>query len=88
MSYGTRSIKLTRKEFDIFVKLRVEPGRVVERSEMLEQVWGPDVHVGERTLDAHIVKLRRKLARLGKEAPTIETVWALGYRLKSLVKPM
>ena len=60
-----------------------EPGRVFERDTLLEEVWGPEVHVGGRTVDAHIVKLRRKMKSLGEHFPTIETVWALGYRLKS-----
>lgn len=79
---GGRSVKLTKKEFDIFRKLMTKPGRVVERDELLEQVWGPEVHVIGRTVDAHIVKLRKKMKRLGESGPTIETVWALGYRLK------
>lgn len=79
---GVRSVKLTNKEFSILQHLVSEPGRVVERDELLERVWGPDVHVTGRTIDAHIVKLRRKMKGLGEHAPTIETVWALGYRLR------
>jgi DNA-binding response OmpR family regulator len=79
---GDRSVKLTKKEFDILQKLVFKPGRVVERDELLAQVWGPEVHVAGRTIDAHIVKLRRKMRCLGEQAPAIETVWALGYRLR------
>ena len=79
---GDRAVKLTKKEFDILRKLVSEPGRVFERDTLLEQVWGPEVHVAGRTIDAHIVKLRRKIRRLGEHFPPIETVWALGYRFK------
>ena len=80
---GERSVKLTKKELAIFQQLESESGRVVHRDTLLAQVWGPHVHVTGRTIDAHIVKLRRKMRRLGDHAPTIETIWALGYRLKS-----
>lgn len=80
---GDRSAKLTKKEFEILQKLVAEPSRVFERGDLLESVWGSDVHVTKRTIDAHIVKLRRKMKNLGEHAPGVDTVWALGYRLKS-----
>ena len=80
---GQRSVKLTKKEFDIFQVLVSGSGSVLERDELLTRVWGPEVHVAGRTIDAHIVKLRRKMKMLGEDVPTIETVWALGYRLKN-----
>ena len=80
---GQRSVKLTKKEFDIFQVLVAGPGHVFMRDELLARVWGSEIHVAGRTIDAHIVKLRRKMKKLGENFPTIETVWALGYRLKS-----
>ena len=79
---GDCVVKLTKKEFAILQVFVSFPGRLFKRDDLLGQVWGPDVHVAGRTLDAHIVKLRRKMRRLGEHAPTIETVWALGYRLR------
>lgn len=82
INWGDRSVKLTKKEFDILLELLSASGCVVGRDELLGRVWGPGVHVGGRTVDAHIVRIRRKMKSLSDQAPTIETVWALGYRLK------
>ena len=82
ISYGDHLIKLTRKEFDILWQLVSHSGCVLARNEILEMAWGPKIFVDPRTVDAHIVRLRRKLHRLGERPPTIETVWALGYRFQ------
>ena len=83
LSYSDRSVRLTRKEFDILMELISDPGRVFSRPELLTQVWGDEIFVDLRTVDAHVVKLRRKIKRLGENVPTIETVWGLGYRLEN-----
>ena len=77
---GGREIRLTRKEFQLLWVLASEAGRVFRREELLDQVWG-EANVDSRTIDAHIVRLRRKL-RIVKTAPSIEAVWGIGYRLK------
>ena len=71
LSYSDRSVRLTRK------------GRVFSRQELLTQAWGDEIFVDLRTVDAHVVKLRRKIKGLGENVPTIETVWGLGYRLEN-----
>ena len=50
--------------------------------DLLNRVWGPQVSVEIRNVDSHIVRLRRKLQRLGEQGPTIETVWGVGYRIR------
>ena len=79
------TIRLTQKEFDLLKILQSEPDRVFHRIDLLSSVWGTNITVEPRTVDAHIVKLRRKLRIAGMPAPTIETVWGLGYRLRSIM---
>ena len=83
LSSFDRSVTLTRKEFDIMMELISDPGRVFSRQELLNRVWGDAIFVDARTVDAHVVKLRRKIKRLGEKIATIETVWGLGYRLEN-----
>jgi two-component system alkaline phosphatase synthesis response regulator PhoP len=52
---------LPRKEFDILQLLYSEPDRVFTREEIFRAIWGCEVVVGDRTLDVHIRRLRRKL---------------------------
>ena len=54
-------LKLPRKEFELLSLLLSKPGKVFERNEILECVWGSEVIVGDRTIDVHIRKLREKL---------------------------
>ena len=57
---GTEII-LAKKEFELLYLLAAKPGRVFLRNEILSQVWGTDVIVGDRTIDVHIRKIRQKL---------------------------
>ena len=76
-------IRLTKIEFAILEQLLNGKGALVTRQELLNVVWGPQISVEVRTVDSHVVRLRRKLRQLGgSEAPAIETVWGLGYRVK------
>ena len=57
-----------------------EPGSVFSRQDLLDEVWGQDVIVDERTVDVHISWLRGKLADAGLDAEAIRTVFGVGYR--------
>ena len=70
-----------RKEFEVLYYLANNPGRVVSRETLLQDVWGNDVYVVDRTVDVHIRKIREKL---GKHSELIETVKGVGYRFKSV----
>jgi DNA-binding response OmpR family regulator len=72
------SLMLTRREYDLLLFLAGHPGRVFTRPQLLKWVWGYDIISGERTVDVHIRRLRRKLRQQG---PTITTVRGIGYRL-------
>jgi DNA-binding response OmpR family regulator len=75
-------VQLRPKEFDLLTLLARHPGRVFQRSELLDLVWGYDFPGYTRTVDVHVQQLREKLAAAGVTAPSIETVWGVGYRLE------
>ena len=56
-----KEIIFPRKEFDLLALLASKPGKVFKRDEILENVWGSKVVVGDRTIDVHIRRLREKL---------------------------
>ena len=70
-----RQITLAKKEFELLYLLASRPGRVFLRNEILNQVWGNDVIVGDRTIDVHIRKIRQKLG-----LDCITTVKGVGYK--------
>jgi DNA-binding response OmpR family regulator len=72
------TLALTRREYDLLLFLAGHPGRVFTRPQLLRWVWGQDIISGERTVDVHVRRLRRKLRQ---EGPTITTVRGIGYRL-------
>lgn len=69
---------LTPKEFDLLYTLAKSPRRVFSREQLLEQVWEYEYFGDERTVDAHIKKLRQKLLKNGPQV--IQTVWGVGYK--------
>ncbi len=73
-------LDLTRTEFDLLHLLLRNPGRAFSRSYLLDTVWGENYVTGDRSVDNAILRLRKKLGRLGD---TIETVWGVGYRFSS-----
>jgi DNA-binding response OmpR family regulator len=74
-------VPLTGKEFAILTLLAGEPGRAFTRAQIIDRVFGFDQNVLERTVDAHVMNLRRKLEK-GREGPRyVETVYGRGYRL-------
>jgi DNA-binding response OmpR family regulator len=74
-------VPLRPKEFDLLLALMHRPGEVVSKRELLQDVWGYKDDVVSRTIDTHMVELRRKLAHEPHEAGYIETVSRVGYRL-------
>jgi two-component system, OmpR family, response regulator MtrA len=75
-------VHLRPKEFDLLALLARHPGRVFQRSEMLDLVWGYDFPGYTRTVDVHVQQVREKLAGAGITNPSIQTVWGVGYRLE------
>lgn len=72
-----REVSLAKKEFELLYLLASKPGRVLLRNEILSQVWGSEVIVGDRTIDVHIRKIRQKL-----NTDCITTVKGVGYKFE------
>jgi two-component system alkaline phosphatase synthesis response regulator PhoP len=70
-------ISLAKKEFELLQYLASRPGRVFLRGEILNQIWGSEVIVGDRTIDVHIRKIRQKLG-----LDCITTVKGVGYKFE------
>lgn len=70
-------IILAKKEFELLYLLAQKPGRVFLRNEILNQVWGNEVIVGDRTIDVHVRKIRQKLG-----VDCITTVKGVGYKFE------
>jgi DNA-binding response OmpR family regulator len=75
---GDRGVDLRAREFDLLAALARDPGVVLSREALLEDVWGTDFAGETRTVDVHVSELRKKL---GPDGPTIESVRGVGYRL-------
>ncbi|WP_409022271.1 response regulator transcription factor [Dellaglioa sp. P0083] len=69
---------LTPKEFDLLKTLANKPKQVFSREKLLELVWDYEFFGDERTVDAHIKKLRQKIEKVGPQV--IQTVWGVGYK--------
>lgn len=77
VNHAGQEIVLARKEFELLALLASRPGKVFLRNEILNQVWGTEVIVGDRTIDVHIRKIRQKL-----NLDCITTVKGVGYKFE------
>ena len=75
-----RRVGLTKLEFDVISYLYQRKGTVVERAELLRDVWGYEDSGGSNVIEANVRSLRRKL---GDRAASIETVRGIGYRFSA-----
>lgn len=77
VSIDDKDYALAKKEFELLYLLASKPGRVFLRNEILNQVWGSEVIVGDRTIDVHIRKIRQKLG-----VDCVTTVKGVGYKFE------
>jgi DNA-binding response OmpR family regulator len=77
-SIGDRRLDLRAREFDLLAALARDPGVVLSRDALLEDVWGTDFPGETRTVDVHVAEVRKKL---GDDGPQVETIRGIGYRL-------
>src|SRR5438034_4611268 len=77
--FGAVRVQLRPKEFDLLALLARHPGRVFQRSELLDLVWGYDFPGYTRTVDVHVQQVREKLTSAKVADPTIQTVWCVRY---------
>lgn len=82
-SYDDQSVELTRKEMDIILYLHRHQDRIVSKKELLTEVWNyADPDIETRTVDIHMLKLRKKITSLNHDASFIQTIRGEGYRLE------
>ncbi|MBD1803922.1 response regulator [Microcoleus sp. FACHB-SPT15] len=83
-SYAGKILRLSAKEYSLLELFILNPRRVFSRSAMIDRLWSDEEYPEENTVTAHIKTLRKKLKAVGATSDFIETMYGLGYRLKSL----
>jgi two-component system phosphate regulon response regulator PhoB len=84
VSRSGREVPLGPTEFRLLEFFMQHPRRVFSREELLDAVWGPDIHVEPRTVDVHIRRLRAALEKTGHDR-LIQTVRGSGYRISAAI---
>ncbi|AMB99440.1 PhoP family transcriptional regulator [Aerococcus urinaehominis] len=79
---GQEIANLTPKEFEILNLLASHPKQVFTRDHLLNSLWESPFYGDERTVDAHIKKLRQKIEKIGPSL--IQTVWGVGYKYEEV----
>jgi two-component system phosphate regulon response regulator PhoB len=86
VSVGGTPLKMGMAEFRLLKFLIGNPERVFTRAQLLDRVWGDHVFIEERTVDVHVLRLRKALAAAGAQH-LVQTVRGVGYRLSLHVTP-
>ena len=76
-------INLTAKEFDLFLLLSINRGKVFSREDLLEIIWGYEYYGDVRTVDVHVRRLREKIEKSSSQPEYIITKWGVGYYFKN-----
>jgi len=76
-----QEVNLTPRELRLLEYFMLNPGRALSRDQLIEQVWGPDYGGDSKSVDVHVLWLRRKLDRAGSRPQLFITVRGIGYRL-------
>ena len=79
-SVGEQSANLTRREFELVELLASVDGRVLEREEIYQRVWGYAMARGDRSVDVFVRKVRHKLEKASPDWKYIHTHFGVGYR--------
>jgi DNA-binding response OmpR family regulator len=73
-------VDLTRQEFDLLHLFMQHPGIVFSRTALISKIWGGDTYVTERTVDAVVSRLRKKIERDAQDPELLLTAWGVGYK--------
>ncbi|RYI26674.1 response regulator transcription factor [Bacillus infantis] len=76
-------LKLTAREYEILLLMVSSPHKVFSKANLFESVWNEKYHGDENTINVHLSNIRSKLAKANSDEEYIETVWGMGYKLKS-----
>ncbi|CAM3918932.1 response regulator transcription factor [Cohnella lubricantis] len=84
VTVGGAELALTAREYDILALLLANPKKLFSKANLFESVWGETFLGGEEnTINVHMSNLRNKLAKANPDDEYIETIWGMGYRLKT-----
>lgn len=78
-----KEIFFPKKEFELLYLLFLNKGKILTRKKFLDEIWGNEIFVGDRTIDVHVRKIREKLGNYSKY---IETIKGIGYKLNDSVE--
>lgn len=78
-----KEIGLTAKEFDLLILLATNPGKVFNREELLEIIWGYEYYGDLRTVDVHVRRLREKIEKDSNNYEYVLTKWGVGYYFRN-----
>jgi DNA-binding response OmpR family regulator len=81
----SKTMVLTRKEYELLAMLVEHAGEIVTRERLLWTVWGYNNQIRTRTLDVHVRRLRKKLGSYAEQY--IETIFGVGYRFQPYRAP-
>jgi len=79
---GGKPVRIGLAEFKLLSFLVSHPDRVFSRTQLLDSVWGDHVFIEERTVDVHVLRLRKALAPFDAQH-LVQTVRGMGYRLST-----
>lgn len=83
VSVNGAEVSLTVREFNILQLLMSTPKKVFSKANVFESVWNEPCHGDDNTVNVHVSNLRNKLAKANPNEEYIETIWGMGYRMKS-----
>ncbi|NRB40608.1 MAG: winged helix-turn-helix domain-containing protein, partial [Pseudomonadales bacterium] len=81
-SYQSNSIELTAIEFNIIAKLSTMPGRIFTRDDLIDIAYGDGRVVNDRTIDSHMMKIRKKLIQIAPDRKFVHSIYSMGYKFE------
>lgn len=78
-----KSLAFTAREYNILVLLMSSPNKIFTKENLFENVWNEPYYGDDNTINVHMSNLRSKLTKASPDVEYIETIWGMGYRLKS-----
>jgi len=81
-SWNNKPLDLTVTEYLLIKALAARPGHVKNRDQLIDQAYGENIYVDDRTIDSHIKRLRKKFKKQDDTFNHIETIYGIGYRYK------
>jgi two-component system response regulator ChvI len=81
-TWDDKPVNLTVTEYMLIKALAMRPGHVKNRDQLIDQAYGENIYVDDRTIDSHIKRLRKKFKSVDEDFNHIETLYGVGYRYK------